>query len=42
MGCLGDGDVVRNATIEEMSQAVFSASPLGGYIILPTKLNSDK
>jgi hypothetical protein len=43
MGFLGDDDVARYATIEEMSQAVFSASPLGalgGYIILPTKLNS--
>jgi hypothetical protein len=36
-------DVVRDATIEEMSQAVFSASPLGalgGYIIRPTQLSS--
>jgi hypothetical protein len=43
MGCLGDDDVVRDATIEEMSQAVFSANPLGtlgGYIIRPTKLKS--
>jgi hypothetical protein len=32
--------VVRDATIEDMSQAVFSASPLGGYIIRPTKLSS--
>jgi hypothetical protein len=43
MGCLGDDDMVRDATIEEMSQAVFSVSPLGGhggYIIRPTKLNS--
>jgi hypothetical protein len=42
MGCLGDDDVVHDATIEEMSQAVFSASPLGalgGYIILPSRLN---
>jgi hypothetical protein len=30
MGCLGDNDVVRDA-IEEMSQAVFSASSLKGY-----------
>jgi hypothetical protein len=43
MGCLDADDVVRDATIEEMSQAVFSASPLGalgGYIIRPTKLSS--
>jgi hypothetical protein len=43
VGCLGDDDVVRDATIEEMSQAVFSASPLGalgGYIFRPTKLGS--
>jgi hypothetical protein len=42
MGCLGGDDVVREATIEEMSQAVFSASLLGelrGYIIRPTKLS---
>jgi hypothetical protein len=42
MGCLGDDDVVRDATIEEMSQAVFSASLLGAlesYIILPIRLN---
>jgi hypothetical protein len=35
-------DVVRDATVEEMSQAVFSASPLGalgGYIIRLTKLS---
>jgi hypothetical protein len=32
MSCLGDDDVVRDATIEEMLQEVFSASPLGGYI----------
>jgi hypothetical protein len=35
MGCLGDDNMVRDVTIEEMSQAVFSASPLGvlgGYI----------
>jgi hypothetical protein len=40
MGCLGDDDVVRDATIQEMSQAVFSASPLGvlrGYISRPIK-----
>jgi hypothetical protein len=33
-------DVVREATIEEMSQAVFSASPLealGGYISRPAE-----
>jgi hypothetical protein len=43
MGCLRGDDVVRDATIEEMSQAVFSASPLGalgGYIIRPDKLSS--
>jgi hypothetical protein len=34
MRCLGDDDV----TIEQMSQAVFSASPLGDYISRPTKL----
>jgi hypothetical protein len=37
---LGDDDVVRDATIEDMSQAVFSASPhgaLGGYISRLTK-----
>jgi hypothetical protein len=37
---LGDDYVVGDATIEEMSQAVFSASPLGalgGCISLPTK-----
>jgi hypothetical protein len=42
MSCLGDDDVVRDATIEQMSQAVFSASPLGAlgdYINRPTKLN---
>jgi hypothetical protein len=40
MSCLGDDDVVRDATIEEMSQAEFSASPLGAlgsYISRPTK-----
>jgi hypothetical protein len=37
MGCLGGDDVVCDATIEEMSQAVFSASPLGGYISRSTK-----
>jgi hypothetical protein len=38
MGYLGDDDVLRDATIEEVSQAVFSASPLGalgGYISRP-------
>jgi hypothetical protein len=43
MDCLGSDDVVRDATIEEMLQALFSASPLGvlgGYIIRPTKLSS--
>jgi hypothetical protein len=43
MGCVSGDDVVRDATIEEMSQAVFSASPLGalgGYTIRPTKLSS--
>jgi hypothetical protein len=43
VGCLGVDDLVRDATIEEMSEAVFSASPLGalgGYIIRPTKLNA--
>jgi hypothetical protein len=42
VGCLGDDDVARDVTIEEMSQAVFSASPLGalgGYITRPSKLN---
>jgi hypothetical protein len=29
--------MVRDANIEEMSQVVFSASPLGGYITRPTK-----
>jgi hypothetical protein len=39
MGFLDDDDdnVVRDATIEEVSQAVFSASPLGDYIGRPTK-----
>jgi hypothetical protein len=40
MSCLGDDDVVRDATIEEISQAVFSVSPLGalgGYISRATK-----
>jgi hypothetical protein len=35
VGCLAGDDLVRDATIEEMSQAVFSASllgVLGGYI----------
>jgi hypothetical protein len=35
-------NVVHDATIKEMSQAAFSASPLGalgGYIIQPTKLS---
>jgi hypothetical protein len=39
----GDDDVVRDATIEQVPQAVFSASPLGalgGYISRPNKLNS--
>jgi hypothetical protein len=43
MDCLGGDDVIREATIEKMLQAVFSASPLGalgGYIIRPTKLSS--
>jgi hypothetical protein len=40
MDYLGGDDVVRDAAIEEMLQAVFSASPLGGYIIRPTKLSS--
>jgi hypothetical protein len=43
MGCLDGDDVVRETTIEEMLQAVFSASPigaLGGYIIRSTKLSS--
>jgi hypothetical protein len=40
MGCLDGDDVVRDVTIEEMSQEVSSASPLGGYIIRPTKLSS--
>jgi hypothetical protein len=42
MRCLDD-DVVRDATIEQMSQAVFSAGPpgaLGDYISEPTKLNA--
>jgi hypothetical protein len=41
MRCLDD-DVVRDATIEQMSQAVFSASPLGAlrdYISRQTNLN---
>jgi hypothetical protein len=41
MGCLAGDDVVRDATIEEMLQAVSSASLLGvlrGYISRPTKL----
>jgi hypothetical protein len=40
MGCLDGDDVVCDAKIEEMSQAVISASPLGalgGYISQPTK-----
>jgi hypothetical protein len=43
MGCLDGDDVVRDETIEEVSQAVFSASPLRalvGYIIRLTKLGS--
>jgi hypothetical protein len=42
MRCLGYDDVVRDATIEQTSQAVFSAGPLGAlgdYISEPTKLN---
>jgi hypothetical protein len=38
---LPSDDVVRDAPTEEMSQAVFSASPLGalgGYIIRPTNV----
>jgi hypothetical protein len=38
VGCL-DGDDVYDATTEEKSQAVFSVSPLGGYIIRLTKLS---
>jgi hypothetical protein len=41
MRCLDD-DVVRDATVEQMSQAVFSASPLGAfrdYISRQTNLN---
>jgi hypothetical protein len=40
---MGGDDVVHDATIEQMSQAVFSGSPLGalgGYMSRPTKLNS--
>jgi hypothetical protein len=40
MGGLAGADVVRDATIEETSQAVFSASPLGAlesYIIWQNK-----
>jgi hypothetical protein len=43
IGCLDGDDVLRDATIEETSQAVFPASPLGalgGYNIRPTKLSS--
>jgi hypothetical protein len=40
VGCLDGDDVVRDATVEEMSQAVFSASPIGGYIIRLIKLSS--
>jgi hypothetical protein len=42
MPCLDGDDVVCDATIEEKSQAMFSASPLGmlgGYIIRPTRLS---
>jgi hypothetical protein len=42
MRCLHD-DVVCDATIEQMSQAVFSASPLealGDYISRPIMLNA--
>jgi hypothetical protein len=31
----GDDDVLRDAAIQEMSQAVFSGNPLGGYISGP-------
>jgi hypothetical protein len=37
MGCLGGDDVVCDATIEEMSQAMFSVSSLRGHIIRLTK-----
>jgi hypothetical protein len=40
MRCLDEYDVVRDATIEQMSQAVFSAGPLGAlgdYISEPIK-----
>jgi hypothetical protein len=43
MSCLGDEDVIQDATIQEAMQVVFSASllrTLGGYISRPTKLNS--
>jgi hypothetical protein len=43
MRCLGYDDVVRDTTIEQTSQAVFSAGPLGAlgdYISEPTKLNA--
>jgi hypothetical protein len=43
VSCLGDDDVVCGATMEQMSQAVFSASPLaafGGCISRPSKLSS--
>jgi hypothetical protein len=43
MRCLDEYDVVRDATIKQMSQAVFTASPLGAlgdYISEPTKLNA--
>jgi hypothetical protein len=42
MSCLGDDDVVRDATIEQISQVVFSASllrALRDYISQRTKLN---
>jgi hypothetical protein len=32
MICLDEYDVVRDATIERKSQAVFSAGPLGAHI----------
>jgi hypothetical protein len=43
MRSLSDDDVVRDATIEQTSQAVFSAGRLGAlgdYISEPTKLNA--
>jgi hypothetical protein len=41
MDCLDGDDMVRDATIQQMSQAVFSVSPLGGYTIRPTKSVSE-